>query len=96
MPSGGACTCLAVYVRAKCAQEGELHHKTTYNAGPASPHNLLEVLCAVSTGVDASEAVDQLPRVPLLLARGVVRKLCCQRVQESPGSSPQLLLGDWL
>jgi hypothetical protein len=42
-----------------------------------APDKLLEVLCAVSTGVDACQAVNQLPSIPLLLTGGVLRELRC-------------------
>eukprot|EP00983_Pelagomonas_calceolata_P032716 1025336-Pelagomonas_calceolata.AAC.1 len=49
-----------------------------------TPDDLFEVAGALRAGVDTCQAVNELASIPPLLARGVVRKLSSQHVQERP------------
>lgn len=54
-----------------------------------------EVFCALLTGEELGEKVDELPHLLLLGRRRMVGVICCHSVQEGPGVAPQLLPVQW-
>lgn len=67
----------------------------TYGVRLIGFQSVPEVLRTLIAGEELGEKVDELPHLLLLGGRRLVWVVCCHRVQEGPGVTPQLFPVQW-